>query len=47
MPDYIPKNVENMASKIRAILEQKGFTDSPLQLAEGELWGLIKDNYPE
>lgn len=44
---YIPKDVEDMANKIRAILEGEGFVDSRLQLDEGQLWGLIKDNFPE
>jgi len=45
---FLPKNIESMADKIRAVLEQEGFVDTPLQsYEEGQLWGLVKDNLPE
>ena len=47
MPRYIPREAKNTFNEIRAILEHKGFRDSPLQLDQGQLWGVVKDNYPE
>jgi len=47
VPDYLPKDVQNISNKSRAILQEEGFVDSPWQLDEGQLWGLIKDDFPE
>lgn len=47
MPDYIPEDEENISNSVRAILEQKDFVHSRLQLDEGQLWGLIKDDFPQ
>jgi len=47
MPDYVPNHVKNTSDEIRDILEREGFVDSPLQLDEGQLWGLIKDGFPQ
>jgi len=45
-PDYIPQDAENMSNETRAILEREGFVHSMLQKDEGQLWGLIKDDFP-
>lgn len=47
MADYIPKNLEILSNKIRAILEEDGFVDTLLQLDQGQLWGRVKDNVPK
>ena len=47
MSNYIPKDIENISNNIRAILEREGFKDSLLQLDQGQLWGLIKDDFPK
>lgn len=47
MPDYVPNHVKNTSDEIRDILEREGFVDSPLQLDEGQLWGLVKDDFPQ
>lgn len=47
MPDHVPNHVKNTSDEIRDILEREGFVDSPLQLDEGQFWGLIKDDFPQ